>query len=111
MKRFMAPCLVIVATLFFMAGAAAAAEVSQGKCVQYDKIGKTITIEEYDIQFSKETPYGRPTGTLSVYDVTNAQIGVQPEPGDILRLAYNQDGENKAALKVMNVSKQDLKKK
>ena len=101
-------CLVALAAL---AGPAAAADVSQGKCIQYDKQIGVITIEEFDTQFSAETPYGRPTGMQTVYDVSGAVIGITPEPGDILRLAYKVQGDRKVALRVMNVSKQDLRKK
>lgn len=106
--KIIACCLIALVTV---AGAAAAADVSQGKCIQYDKQQGVITIEEFDTQFSAETPYGRPTGVAAVYDVSGAVIGITPEPGDILRLAYHVDGERKVALRVMNVSKQDLRKK
>jgi hypothetical protein len=33
-----------------------------------------------------------------------------PEAGDILRISYVIEGNSKVALKIMNVSKQDLKK-
>ena len=36
---------------------------------------------------------------------------IPPEPGDILRIAFVVEGEKKKAAKVMNVSKQDLRKK
>ncbi|MEE4111269.1 MAG: hypothetical protein V2I40_00550 [Desulfobacteraceae bacterium] len=89
-----------------------AAEVSQGKCVQFDEPNKRITIESYDIQFSSQFPYGRPTGEKEVFDVSKAAIGIRPEAGDILRLAWVNDGNTvKSALKVMNVTKQDLRKK
>jgi len=108
MKKIIVCCMV---ALMVMAGAALAADVSQGKCIQYDKQQGVITIEEFDIQFSAESPYGRPTGIESVYNVSQALIGITPEPGDILRLAYNVKGDQKVALRVMNVSKQDLRKK
>lgn len=95
----------------FIVSYAWAAEVSQGRCTGYDVQGKVITIEEYDTRFSSEYPYGRPTGVLSTFNVTEAMIGITPEPGDILRLAYIVKGEEKSALRVMNVSKQDLRKK
>lgn len=101
-------CLIALAAL---AGPAAAADVSQGKCIQYDKQMGVITIEEFDAQFSAEAPYGRPTGVQAAYDVSGAVIGIAPEPGDILRLAYHVEGDRKVALRVMNVSKQDLRKK
>ena len=111
MKRNMVQIAMVLVGLFWLAGTAAAAEVSQGKCLQYDKARKVVTIEEYDINFSKENPYGQPTGTQSEYDVATAMIGIPPEVGDILRLAYDVKDGAKVALRVMNVSKQDLRKK
>jgi uncharacterized ion transporter superfamily protein YfcC len=90
---------------------AMAAEVSQGKCKEYNKQTKVITIEEYNLNFSKANPYGEPTGEMNAYDVSNAQIGIPPQPGDVLRIAYDVKGTKREALKVMNVSKQDLRKK
>jgi len=95
----------------FAASPLLAAEVSQGKCISVDAENNSITIEEYDINFSTEFPYGRPTGVQSVFNVAKAQIGIKPELGDILRLAYVVKGTDKVAIKVMNVSKQDLRKK
>ena len=108
MKQIIVFCIVVLAV---MVGPASAADVSQGKCIQYDQQQGSITIEEFDIQFSTEAPYGRPTGIESVYNVSKAMIGITPQPGDILRLAYDVKGDEKVALKVMNVSKQDLRKK
>jgi hypothetical protein len=90
---------------------AAAAEVAQGKCNGYDTDKKTITIEEYNINFNAKNPYGEPTGVVSDYNVSTALIGIPPEPGDVLRIAYDVKGTERIALKVMNVSKQDLRKK
>ncbi len=109
--RLIVYSLILPAIILLMAGAAAASEVSQGKCISYDQGEKLITIEEYDINFSPEFPYGHPTGQQTVYNVAAAMIGIIPEPGDILRFAYKVEGSDKKALKVMNVSKQDLRKK
>ena len=109
MKPIIAACCLIA--LVALAGPAAAADVSQGKCIQYDKQSAIITLEEFDTQFSAQDPYGRPTGVKSAFDVSGAEIGILPEPGDILRLAYRVEGDRKVALRVMNVSKQDLRKK
>jgi hypothetical protein len=103
--------LLAVMIVFCLSSAAFAGEVSQGKCTAYDKENKTVTIDEYNLNFTKEMPYGEPTGVISVYDVSTAQIGLQPAPGDILRLSYKVDGTKKTCLKLMNVSKQDLRKK
>lgn len=104
--------LALAAMLTLMAaGAALASEVAQGKCTEYNKDAMTIVIEEYDLNFSKETPYGKPTGIMSVFDAKIAKIGIPPAVGDVLRISYKPEGEAKIALKVMNVSKQDLRKK
>jgi hypothetical protein len=96
--------------LIFAAGVTAS-EVSQGKCLAYDQDGKIIRIEEYDTNFDADAPYGKSTGIVSEYDCAAAKIGIHPEPGDVLRIAYTDDGAVKKAVKVMNVSKQDLRKK
>jgi hypothetical protein len=112
MKRNMLLGVVMLGVMLMLsAGNGQASEVSQGKCLIYDVERKSVTIEEYDIQFSNEFPYGRPTGVESIYDLATAQIGIKPAVGDILRVAYVIKGSEKVALKVMNVSKQDLRKK
>jgi hypothetical protein len=88
-----------------------AAEVAQGKCLEYDQGKKELTIQEYNTEFSREAPYGKPMAAVSKFDVSDAKIGIVPKPGDILRIAYKANGKAKKALKVMNVSRQDLRKK
>jgi hypothetical protein len=111
MKKKSLIYLLAVMAVCCLSSVSFAGEVSQGKCTAYDKEKRTVTIEEYNLNFSKENPYGEPTGVTSVYDVSAAQIGLQPAPGDILRLAYKVDGTQKTCIKLMNVSKQDLRKK
>jgi hypothetical protein len=110
MKRVLYTMLWLSFFVLF-AAVASAGEVAQGRCVSFDQKGMMIVIEDYDIQFSKEHPYGRPTGVQSSYAATGAQIGVLPQTGDILRIAYVVKGKERVATKVMNVSKQDLMKK
>lgn len=88
-----------------------ASEVVQGKCLEYNAESKIIKLEEFDTNFDKEAPYGQSTGIVSEFDFSTAKIGITPEPGDILRIAFKINGEAKVAIKVMNVSKQDLRKK
>ncbi|MDY0042952.1 MAG: hypothetical protein RBS57_21785 [Desulforhabdus sp.] len=102
---------VALAAIFCITSFAAAAEVSQGKCVSYNQEEKTITIEEYNLNFNEANPYGEPTGTVSSYNAGSAKMGIKPEPGDVVRIAYEVKGTDRVALKVMNVSKQDLRKK
>ena len=99
----------ILAVLF--CSAAWAGMVAQGKCLEYDRAAKTIKIEEYDTNFTPENKYGTPTGTITVFDVSEAKVGITPEAGDILRIAYSGETKQYKAVKVMNVSKQDLFKK
>jgi hypothetical protein len=88
-----------------------AATVAQGKCVSYDKDKHIIVIENYDTNFSKEHKYGTPTGKQLTFNAANALIGITPAPGDILRIAFEEKGTDRLAVRVMNVSKQDLMKK
>ena len=97
--------------VFLVTSQAQAFGVAQGKCLENNTAQKTIKIEVYDTNFGKETPYGHATGIQNIYDVSNAKIGIQPEPGDILRIAFTLEGDTRKAAKVMNVSKQDLRKK
>jgi hypothetical protein len=101
-------CLTMIAAF---AISAAAVEVVQGKCVQYDNTTKKLVIEEYDLNFGPDHKYGRPTGKQSTYDLREAVIGATPEPGDIVRIAYNIKGTERLATKVMNVTKQDIMSK
>lgn len=100
--------LVLIGLLF--SATAFAAEVAQGECISYDKETKIIRLREYDTNFS-QNKYGNPTSIISDFDVSTAKIGILPEPKDILRLSYVIEGNSKVAVKVMNVSKQDLMKK
>ena len=103
--------LLVSVEILFSASLVLSAEVSQGKCIAYDQEKKLITLEEYDLQFSRENPYGRPTGVQSVYHAAKAEIGITPKPGDILRIAYDVKGAEKVAIRVMNVTQQNLMKK
>lgn len=88
-----------------------AGEVAQGKCTAYDKAKGQMTIEEYDISVSKENPYGKATGNVLQFDCSSAKIGIPPATGDVMRIAYVKEGDILKAKKIMNVSKQDLRKK
>jgi hypothetical protein len=111
MKRKLLIGLVGIVALLFCVSLTYGAEVAEGKVLKIEKEGTLVTIEEYDINFSKEYPYGRPTGTKSVYNLSNALIGMTPAMGDILRIAYEMKGNERVAIRVMNLTKQDLMKK
>ncbi|WP_029459971.1 hypothetical protein [Solidesulfovibrio alcoholivorans] len=105
------PALLMALGVFLMSAPALAFGVAQGKCLENNAAQKTIKIEVYDTNFGKETPYGHTTGIQNVFDVSNAKVGITPEPGDIVRIAFTLEGDTRKAAKVMNVSKQDLRKK
>ena len=101
----------ILVLMVVMASGAWASDVTQGRFVQTGATPNMLVLEEYDINFTAEHPYGTPTGIMSEFDVAQAKIGIHPEPGDILRIVYTDQGGTMKAIKVMNVSKQDLRKK
>lgn len=104
------PALCLAICLVFALNSSAS-EVVQGKCLEYNTESKIIKLEEFDTNFGKQAPYGQSTGIISEFDFSKAKIGITPEPGDILRIAFTAKGNAKLAIKVMNVSKQDLRKK
>ena len=110
MKAFSSIGICLVLFLGFAANAGAA-DVVQGKCLEYNKEADILRVEEYDTNFSADFKYGHPTGIETQLDTSKAQVGVLPEVGDIVRVAFEANGSSKSALKIMNVSKQDLMKK
>lgn len=108
-RKITASAAFLVLGVLLFAASALAGEVAQGKCLQY--ANGMLVIEEYDTNFTQEMKYGHPTGIESSFDVSRAKVGIAPEAGDILRIAYTVDGSTKKAIKIMNVSKQDLRKK
>lgn len=111
MKKRILYCMAALILALCLAIPAFAGPVAQGKCISYDQDKKIVTIEDYDLNFTPAHKYGQPTGKQSSYNVAGALIGVLPQPGDILRIAYEEKDNQRIAFRVMNVSKQDLMKK
>ncbi len=111
MKRNVTLCALCLVIGICFAANGIAGEVSQGKCLEYNAESKMVKVEEYDTNFSKDAPYGKTTGIISEFNCSKAKIGAHPEVGDILRISYEVDGSTKKALKIMDVTKQDLRKK
>ena len=103
--------LTIVITVVLIIPVAMAAEVVQGKCVAIDVEKKIYTIEIYDTTKDKDNPYGRSTNKNIVMNYSKAQVGKDPEVGNILRVAYKVEGTDNMAIRVMNVTKQDIMRK
>lgn len=109
--RIIVAMAAVILAVWAAAGALQAAEVAQGACLTYSAESKTLKIEEFDTNFSQDAPYGNATGIVSQFDLSGARVGIPPEQGDVVRIAYEIKEDRKIALKVMNVSKQDLRKK
>jgi len=92
-----------------------AAMVSQGKCVSYDDAKKILVMEEYDTDFTPDHKWGKSTGKEGTYDCAPAfaagMVGPAPRPGDIIRIAYQEKGGQKMAIRVMNVTRTDIMRK
>ncbi len=102
----LAPLLLTIA-LCLAPSVSCATDVLQGKCTSIDLDKKLIVIHEFDTNFDSRHRYGLETDTLVEFDISDAQIGIQPEVGDILRILYEMEEKKHKALRLMNVSKQD----
>jgi hypothetical protein len=111
MKRNVLMGLGLVLMVALLSCASETAEVAEGKVVNIEENGTLLTIDENNIDFSKEYPYGHPTGAQSVFNLSHAMIGMPPAVGDIVRIAYEKKGNERVAIRVMNITKQDLMKK
>lgn len=110
-RKILCYALTLALGLFLAGSAMAGQVVVQGKCVSFDQAKNLLTVDEYNLTVTKEYPYGSPTGKQVTVNTADALIGITPAPGDIVRIAYEEKGKEKKALRVMNVSKQDLRKK
>jgi hypothetical protein len=110
-NKLLATVFTVALAIALIAPAAMAAEVVQGKCVAIDQENKTYTIEVYNKTRDKDNPYGKSTGEALIVNYSKSLIGKHPEVGNILRIAYDVEGTENMALRVMNVTKQDIMKK
>jgi hypothetical protein len=88
--------LLAVMSLALGLACAPPAPVVQGPVVSVDKVAKTITLQDEK----------RPGEAPLTYDISKAEIGAQPEVGDIVRLAYRTDAGQNVVLRVMNLTQQ-----
>lgn len=112
MKRSLFGFFLALTAVFIMSSTALAADVAQGKVLSMDAATNILTIEEFDTHKSADHPYGRPTGVTSEYKIDKQTlIGIKPQVGDVVRIAFKTQGTERIAVRIMNVSKQDLRKK
>ncbi|MFZ5584385.1 MAG: hypothetical protein ACOZHQ_00495 [Thermodesulfobacteriota bacterium] len=89
------------------AATALAGEVFQGVAVSYDAATKKLVLKNTEPDRNKV-----PKDMAEVtFDTGQAKIGLLPTAGDKVRVAYDKQGDKLVALKIMNVTKQDLRKK
>jgi len=84
---------------------APASRVYQGVCISLDGDGKVLKLE------NTEPALNGIEGEQAVFDLTEAKVGLTPEPGDTIRVAYLEKEGVYQAVKVMNVTKQNLREK
>ncbi|MCB2227063.1 MAG: hypothetical protein KQH53_10335 [Desulfarculaceae bacterium] len=80
-------------------------QVYEGACLALDAGGKTLTL-------ANSQPKLNPVkGASATFDISRAKVGLAPEKGNMIRVAYFAEGKKLVAIKVMNLTKQDLRKK
>ena len=110
-NKLLVAVLTVAIAVALIVPAAMASEVIQGKCVAVDEEKETYTVELYDTHMDKENPYGKSTNKTIVINYSKGYVGKDPEVGDIIRAAYKVEGTDNMAIRVMNVTKQDIMKK
>jgi hypothetical protein len=78
--------------------------VYQGVCLKYSATEQILELKNTQPQLNPIP------GETAVFNLANAKVGLTPDPGDVIRVAYKTEGNALLALKLMNVSKQDLRK-
>ncbi len=99
--------LAATAALTGFAGLALAGEVFQGTAISFDAGANKLVLKNSEPDKNKVPK----TMTEVTFDTSTAKIGLAPAAGDKIRVAYDQKGDKLMAVKVMNVTKQDLRKK
>jgi len=94
MKRSspLAPLLPLLLAL----GGCTQPKVVQGTVVNHDPKANVLVVRD-------ELP---PNRELS-FAIDEAEIGATPEPGDVVRIAYQEEGASLRASRVMNVTRQE----
>jgi hypothetical protein len=110
-KKLLTAVLIIAIAVALTVPAAMAAEVVQGKCVAIDEENKTYTIEIYDTTKDEKNPYGKSTNKTMVVNYSKALVGKDPEVGNLIRVAYKVEKTENIAIRIMNITKQDVMKK
>lgn len=106
-KIFVTLLAALLLVAFSAVAALAAGQVFQGIAVSYDAQAKVLVLKNNEAQKNKVDKALEQV----TFDLSKAKVGIPPAPGDKIRVAYEQAGDKFMAVKVMNVTKQDLRKK
>ncbi len=87
-----------VAALLPFVGCSNPPQVMQGKVVSYDSGKKALVLEDE-----------QPPKLQRSLDLKSAEVGGAPAPGNVLRVAYRDQGGTLIASRVMNLSAQKKK--
>jgi len=88
--------LSVLACLALAAGCGDPPKVLQGAVSAYDAAAKTLTVKD------EQTPNAE-----VVFSIADAEIGAEPQAGDVVRLAYRDKDGRMAASRVMNLTRQE----
>lgn len=94
-------CAVFVFCL--LAGHVAAADIIQGRCISMENDAYKMTVEIYDTRFTRQHPYGGPTGRILEMSIKGASMDSAVRAGSLVRVAYEIDGTRVKALKIMSL--------
>lgn len=87
--------IAIVAATLVLAAACNHPDVVQGTVVALSEDGATLTLQN-ELAPNEEL----------VVSIKGADVGAAPVPGDVLRIAFHQRGEERVATRVMNLTRQ-----
>jgi hypothetical protein len=90
-----AALLVSLMAVLILGACVPTAPVVQGKVVAVERGGGLIRVQDEL----------RPDAEPLAMDITTAEIGGTPKPGDIVRIVYRADASSNQALRVMNLSR------
>jgi starvation-inducible outer membrane lipoprotein len=89
----------IIGMALIMVSCATPPKVVQGTVVSCNESAKIIAIQDQD----------KPGSTLE-FRFGGAEVGANPQPGDIVRIAYRVQNDTRLATRIMNISRQkDIK--
>jgi len=104
MKRLFVSVLVVMVMSALGCSDRSKSYVYQGECLRFSAADKILELKNTQ---PKLNPI---PGDSAVFNLAEAKVGLNPGPGDVIRVAYKVQGNSFLALKVMNVSRQDLSK-